>query len=67
MEFRRALPEEEVCPVCGAVFRKNQCYRCGHTWRQRKDTPPGTCPSCRSPFWNRLYMRPEHSRKQKQW
>jgi len=32
-------------PVC-------RCKRCPHVWIARSNKLPGTCPLCRSPFWN---------------
>ena len=31
------------------------CERCKHNWipRQNRDDLPETCPSCRSPYWNK--------------
>ena len=30
------------------------CVRCNHTWYPRKAQRPYTCPSCRSPMWDRV-------------
>jgi len=29
------------------------CKRCGYSWIPRKVEIPITCPSCRSPYWNK--------------
>ena len=30
------------------------CKRCGHEWIRRNfDKLPGTCPRCKSPYWNK--------------
>lgn len=63
--FVRARPEDDTCPVCGLMFRSNKCMRCGHEWIQRTRHAPGTCPKCRNPYWNRIYVKPEQSRKKR--
>ena len=30
-----------------------RCARCGHSWTGRRDTPPKTCPKCRTPNWRK--------------
>ena len=34
------------------MLQKNKCKRCGYTWIPRTNDPI-TCPSCRSPYWNK--------------
>ena len=34
------------------LARFRTCLRCGHQW-QVQGTEPGTCASCRSPYWNK--------------
>ena len=29
------------------------CERCGHTWIQKKNNKPKTCPKCKSPYWEK--------------
>ena len=33
-----------------------QCLRCGHKWvpRVKTDIEPTICPTCKSPYWNKL-------------
>ena len=35
-----------------------KCKRCGHEWapRNKKETPI-ICPKCKSPYWNKPYIR----------
>lgn len=33
------------------------CNRCGHSWIPRKTELPGTCPHCKSPYWNKERVR----------
>jgi (p)ppGpp synthase/HD superfamily hydrolase len=39
----------------GDFMNKLFCYRCQHSWVQRKETLPKTCPNkkCNSPYWNK--------------
>lgn len=30
-----------------------RCERCGHTWTTKTDKLPGTCPKCKSIYWDR--------------
>lgn len=34
------------------------CNRCNHVWYPRKPEEPGTCPKCKSPYWNKTRIRP---------
>ena len=41
-----------------------RCERCGREWLPRKpwakgDPLPMVCPSCKSPYWNRLRRQPK--------
>lgn len=38
---------------------KYRCLRCGHEWIPRGSKPPGTCPGCKSPYWNKPRQRSE--------
>ena len=33
--------------------KKHTCNRCSYEWFSNKAEPPVTCPSCRSPYWNK--------------
>ena len=47
-----------LCPTCGTRMMLMKCTRCGHTWWPRNPTVmPGSCPRCRSPYWNRRRVR----------
>lgn len=37
-----------------------RCQRCPKTWYTLQQTPPKTCPGCRSPWWNRPYKAGNH-------
>lgn len=46
------------CPVCGQPMVKQRCIRCGHEWWPRDPTVlPGSCPRCKSPYYNRRRRR----------
>ncbi len=42
-------------------IKKLRCKRCGYSWYPRiiegKTVEPGTCASCRSPYWNKKKER----------
>ena len=40
------------CKICHKMITELICLRCGHRWTPKKGTPPGTCPSCKNPYWN---------------
>lgn len=46
----------DVCEKCGCTDPVLRCYRCGHEWRPRKQSP-GRCPACNSPYWGRTRVR----------
>src|SRR3989344_2555494 len=39
--------------------RDTFCFRCFHTWKKRRETPPKVCPNpkCKSPYWNKPRKR----------
>ncbi len=41
--------------------KKYECNRCGYEWFGSAEKPPVTCPSCRSPYYNRerVYKKKE--------
>ena len=43
------------------VFKRLKCLRCGYQWYPKivngKLNYPGTCASCRSPYWNKKKER----------
>lgn len=39
---------------------ENTCIPCGHKWKQRTEEPPGLCPKCKNPYWDRP---PKYRRK----
>lgn len=42
------------CPECGQPIFKMRCTRCDKTWYPRDPMMlPGTCPGCKTPYWNR--------------
>lgn len=46
------------CPMCGKTIYKMRCVRCGREWYPRAPTMlPGTCPSCKSPYYNKSRVR----------
>ena len=48
------LSEVPVCTRCSLPMSHHRCTRCGHEWRPRDmNTIPGSCPKCKSPYWNR--------------
>lgn len=57
-----ALPS---CTTCGCRVTRLVCTRCGHTWYPRRSTPPGICPKCKTPYWNRVRVdrRPSPRRR----
>lgn len=34
-----------------------RCLRCGHEWYPRSSELPGTCPKCKSPYWDKERKR----------
>lgn len=45
-----------VCPLCGSLFIRMRCTRCGHKWNLRDPGKlSGTCPNpaCKSVYWKR--------------
>ncbi len=30
-----------------------KCLRCGNTWVKKFEENPKTCPSCKSPYWDK--------------
>jgi len=34
-------------------IRKLTCNRCGWSWWPRSASPPGVCPACNSPYWDK--------------
>ena len=59
------------CPHCKKPFELKltnftlECKRCNHTWIPRSDTIPKVCPNpkCKSPYWNRDYVRDMKKKK----
>lgn len=46
------------CPGCGAPIMKQKCIRCGYEWWPKDPTRlPGTCPKCKSPYYNRRRVK----------
>ena len=41
----------------GRTLTELNCLRCGYMWFPRSPEPPGTCPKCRSPYWNKEKVR----------
>jgi len=40
------------------TIKGNRCSRCGHEWRPLKmENVPETCPSCKSPYWQKELIR----------
>ncbi len=41
-----------------------RCERCDHEWLPRETTEgePTICPHCKSPYWNRLRLKPAKRR-----
>lgn len=31
-----------------------KCLRCGHSWIRKTPEKPRVCPSCHSPYWDRV-------------
>lgn len=40
--------------VVGKVYK---CKRCGHLWPSRVEHKPKQCPNCKSPLWDKDYIR----------
>ena len=46
------------CPVCDSMMYRMRCTRCKYEWYPRSPGKlPGTCPSCKSPYYNRSYTK----------
>lgn len=47
-----------ICPRCREHLHTLTCYRCGYEWAPKDFTKlPKSCPSCKSPYWNRQRVR----------
>lgn len=42
-----------------------ECVRCGVNWSKRTEEPK-YCPHCKSPYWNKVYVRKGGRNKEKQ-
>ena len=42
-----------------------KCERCGHEWipRVKIEEEPTICPSCKSPYWNKLRINKKNGKK----
>jgi len=38
-------------------MKRYTCLRCKHSWIPRTDNIPKICPKCRSPYWDREFVR----------
>jgi len=34
-----------------------KCERCSHTWYPIRPQLPKVCPKCKSPYWNKPYIK----------
>ena len=41
-----------------------KCKRCGHEWCLRRPKLPKVCPKCKSPYWNKDYVRKVKKRRE---
>ena len=40
------------------LIKGYKCNRCGNEWAPKNwDKIPGTCPKCKSPYWNKKRIR----------
>ncbi len=52
------------CPVCGSPIFRMRCTRCDNMWFPRDPRVlPGTCPKCKSPYYNRTRVKGERSKR----
>ena len=61
---RKTDTKSRSCPKCHRTIVQRtprpflRCNRCGNTWEPRSlDKLPGTCPACKSPYWNKERVR----------
>ena len=40
-----------------------KCNRCEHKWIPRRPETPKVCPSCNSPYWDKVRVRPVGEKK----
>lgn len=46
------------CPECKGQIFKMKCTRCSNEWYPRSPIAlPGTCPHCKSPYYNKTRVR----------
>lgn len=56
------ITDNDAYYVCLGQMAERVCLRCGHTWSITQKKLPGTCPKCKSPYWNKERMN--HKLKQ---
>lgn len=56
---------EGRCPECGQPMFRMKCTRCEGMWYPRDPAVmPGTCPKCKSPYWNRTRTKNQAKAKE---
>ena len=45
------------------ILHQLTCTRCGHKWFPRSEKKPQHCARCRSPYWDKPYVRPGYEEK----